>query len=113
MWRRGPYYYVSAGPTCCYCSTGSRTDLYVASSPLGPFRPLGVLVEREQSRAQQDWVFETAAGEWLWAGNRWGSSPDGTFAHDLQTWLPMTWDDAASPPRPLALRWVDSFELRA
>ena len=74
---------------------------------------LGVLVEQNQSRAQQDWVLHTAAGQWVWAGNRWGSSPDGTFAHDLQTWLPMTWDDSSDPPRPHEMLWTESFELHA
>ena len=113
MWRRGKHYYVSAGPTCCYCTVGSRTDIYAATSPLGPFTKLGVLVQRNQSRAQQNWVFQTAAGQWVWAGNRWGSSPDGAFAHDLQTWLPMTWDDTRDPPRPREMNWTETFEMYA
>ena len=56
-------------------------------------------------------VFVTAGGELVWTGTRWGSAPDGLFAHDLQTWLPLVWDDSVAPPVPQPLLWQQAFEL--
>ena len=54
----------------------------------------------------------------IWTGDRWQSGSNGTGAPppglkgwDFQTWLPLQWNDTASPPVPLPLRWVDSFDL--
>ena len=53
-----------------------------------------------------------------WTGDRWQFGWNGTGAPrpgrngwDYQTWLPLRWDDAAQPPVPRPLRWLDSFEL--
>ena len=70
-----------------------------------------MLVNKTQSRAQQSYIFETRAGDWVWTGTRWGSSPDGEFRHDFQTWLPMVWQDDFSPPRVKMMPWQDEFQL--
>lgn len=111
MFKRNGHYYLTFGPTCCYCTAGSRTDVYVAGAPLGPYAKLGALAAASETHAQQNYVFQTAQGEWVWTGNRWASAPDGVFAHAFQTWLPMEWDDSASPPAPLALHWQDDFDV--
>jgi hypothetical protein len=85
MWKRGGVYYVSFGPTCCYCVKGSDTLLFAATAPLGPFVALGRFAARNETKAQQNFVFETARGDFVWTGTRWGSSLDGRFDHDLQT----------------------------
>jgi hypothetical protein len=120
MWKRSGVYYVAFGPTCCYCTKGSDVAVYAADAPLGPYKELGTLATWNQTGppgsgtgAQQSYVFATAAGELVWTGTRWGSAPDGLFAHDLQTWLPLVWDDAADPPAPKPLVWQGSFELLA
>jgi len=118
MWKRGGVYYVAFGPTCCYCIPGSDVDVYAANAPLGPYTRLGALAKRNQtgpagsgSGAQQSYIFATAGGELVWTGTRWGSAPDGLFAHDLQTWLPLVWDDSVAPPVPQPLLWQQAFEL--
>ena len=54
----------------------------------------------------------------IWTGDRWqtgangtGAPPPGLKGWDYQTWLPLEWDDSATPPLPTPLQWVDSFEL--
>lgn len=111
MYKRNGYYYVSFGPVCCYCIAGSSVDLYVSRSPLGPYRHLGLLASRDETHAQQNFVFQAASGTWVWTGTRWGSAADKVFAHDLQTWLPMMWNDTAEPPRVIPLKWTDTFDL--
>jgi hypothetical protein len=62
-------------------------------------------------RSQQSAIFEvdTPNGkEWIWAGDRWQQSPDGTKAHDPQLWVPIVFneDDSIAP-----LRWLDNFTM--
>ena len=63
-------------------------------------------------RSQQSDIFEVdleGGGKgWIWAGDRWGQSWDGTKAHDPQLWVPMEFmgNGSVAP-----LRWVDNFTL--
>lgn len=60
-------------------------------------------------RAQQSFIAEvdTPSGkEYLWAGDRWEQSWDGTKGHDPQTWVPLVFNaDGSVQP----LRWLDNF----
>jgi hypothetical protein len=47
----------------------------------------------------------------IWAGDRWGQSPDGLKGHEPQFWAPLRWDDTASPPVLQHLRWLDNFTV--
>lgn len=61
--------------------------------------------------AQQSFIAEvdTPAGKaYLWAGDRWEQSWDGTKGHDPQTWVPLVFnaDNSVQP-----LRWLDNFTV--
>lgn len=62
-------------------------------------------------RAQQSFIAEvdTPSGKaYLWAGDRWEQSWDGTKAHDPQTWVPLVFNaDGSIQP----LRWLDNFTV--
>lgn len=128
MFKRGDWYYVTFGHTCCYCLAGSDVDIYASAHPLGPYVALGNIGLNSDgaccvTRAQQNYVAavgggaDSGQGTLLWTGTRWGSAPDGLFVHSFQTWLPLVWEDdgqragQSTPPRPLNLTWVDAFEL--
>jgi hypothetical protein len=63
-------------------------------------------------RSQQSDIFavDLAGGgqAFIWAGDRWQQSWDGTKAHDPQLWVPLQFD-ADSSIQPL--RWLDNFSL--
>ena len=63
-------------------------------------------------RSQQSDIFEVdvAGGgkAFIWAGDRWQQSWDGTKAHDPQLWVPIVFNaDSSIAP----LRWLDNFTL--
>lgn len=64
------------------------------------------------SQAQQNFVIEVplanGSSAWVWTGDRWQQSPDGTYAEQPQTWLPLYFDEAGGI---LPLQWVDEFTL--
>ena len=64
------------------------------------------------SQAQQNFVIEVplanGSSAWVWTGDRWQQSPDGTYAEQPQTWLPLYFDDAGGI---IPLQWVDEFTL--
>jgi hypothetical protein len=62
-------------------------------------------------RSQQSDIFavDTPTGkEYVWAGDRWEQSPDGTKGHDPQLWVPIVFnnDNSIAP-----LRWLDNFTI--
>ncbi len=63
-------------------------------------------------RAQQSFIaqVDTPTGTaFLWAGDRWQQSWDGTKGHDPQTWVPLVFDDVSGAIAPL--RWLDNFTI--
>lgn len=62
---------------------------------------------------QQTWVIKLPAAEganYIWIADRWGSSPDGVSAHDLQYWSPLHFsDDGEILPLKPVLNWKISF----
>jgi hypothetical protein len=113
MFRRDrggmPAYYVLFAPLCCYCASGSPTQAYVSSKPLGPYVPAGDL--GNAPGAQGNFVFMHAdiPGTVLWSGNRWGSAPDGMFDHAFQYWTPLAFDAISGDVLPIV--WQDSFNI--
>jgi len=64
------------------------------------------------TRSQQSDVFRVDLADgtsaWVWAGDRWQQSPDGTKAHDPQFWAPLTFNaDGSIAP----ITWIDNFTL--
>ena len=61
--------------------------------------------------SQQSFIaeVETPAGPaFLWAGDRWQQSFDGTKGHDPQFWAPLAFDAQGAI---LPLRWIDNFTI--
>ena len=113
MWTTGPSeWWVSASPLCCYCTSGSPPQLYLAPSPLGPYAAAGAL--GNAARGQQNFVFthpRLPGGQVLTAFSRWGSDPGPApplFDYSLQFWTvlqraaggggwePVEWSDTAT-----------------
>jgi hypothetical protein len=105
-------YYLSFAPLCCYCTQGSPTMVYTASSPLGPYTLLSEL--GNAPGAQQNFVFaHPDLSAPLWAGNRWGSDPSPPngvpqFDRSLQYWYPLSF---APNGTILPIAWLDNFTL--
>jgi hypothetical protein len=118
---RGGTYYLLTGPTCCFCAEGAATAVYAAPHPLGPWGATGAFVDPPGAAnasllgAQNSLLVQVtlASGERgvVWAGDRWGSAPDGLFGHNLQYWGLLQWNDSAAPPRVAALQWQDALTL--
>ena len=70
--------------------------------------------ETSTTRAQQTFVVQVELADgsaaYIWTGDRWQQSPDGTKGHDPETWLPLAFDDAAGGAI-LPVVWQDSFTL--
>lgn len=120
IFRRGGVYYALFGRCCCFCGEGSDVEVYTATaSPLGPWSFQGEVGRlpsgASTTKAQQNFVFhvDVAGGhqQWLWTGDHWQSAPDKVKDHDLQTWLPMAFDDTKAVPVVQNFAWVDSFTL--
>ena len=60
------------------------------------------------TRAQQNFVFETPRGEFVWTGDRWMQAADGIKGHEPQFWARLEFD-AAGRVRPM--RWVDEVTI--
>merc|ERR1712181_78064 len=101
MGKRKGTYYILVGRNCCFCKAGSGVIVLTASSPMGPWTEHGQVGRYKNgtsvSGAQQNFVFpvEGTKGtvDFVWTGDRWQSAPDHLKDHDLQTWLPLEWDD--------------------
>jgi hypothetical protein len=112
MWydARRARYYVSFSPLCCYCTSGSPTQVWAAPAPLGPYAPAGSL--GNAPAAQQNFVLADPAliDGVLWSGSRWGSDPAAGPAHpplfdsSLQYWAPLNF---AADGTALPLVWAN------
>ena len=121
MFERFGVYYLLFGHTCCFCSGGAGSAVYVASHPLGPWNytielnPSEQLGSRHVIKAQENYVFAVRGPDgndtYIYTGDRWASAPDHKKSHDFQYWQPLKFDDTRQPPLPEPLKWVDSFVL--
>jgi hypothetical protein len=131
MFKRGSTYYALLGGCTCMGLYGGGVAVLTAPAPLGPWVNVtalldpGCAMERQTTcfqmgpgdicnpvtQAQQNFVIEVPLADgssaMVWTGDRWQQSPDGTYAQQPQTWLPLTFDGDAIVP----LQWVDSFQL--
>jgi hypothetical protein len=67
---------------------------YVALAEIGETAGLPTMA------AQQNFVFVTGGGDYVWSGTRWGSAPDQAMDRDLPAWALLAWDDTVSPAVP-------------
>lgn len=122
MFKRGEWYYVLDGHLCCFCASGSGTNVMVAPHPLGPYSFLGNSGLSPQghsvSGGQMDFALVlsafsngTARAEplVLLQSNQWQSAPDRLKDHDLQYWTPLTFTATAQPGIE-QLQYVDEFD---
>ena len=83
FFKREGLYYILGGTTCCACRGGSSIYVFVAPSPLGPWRfvsDIGSTPHHQydpSSRsnyvtgAQASDVVQIGGGQFLWLGNQW------------------------------------------
>ncbi len=119
FFRKG-IYYLLFGPTCCFCSDGSGSSVYTASSPLGPWtsqkydlNPKSWWLGSRTIKAQESFAIQTGGGDVVYVGDRWTSAPDHLKGHDFQFWMPLTFNDTATPARISPLKWADNVTIRA
>ena len=121
LFREGAYYLIS-GPVCCFCAAGVPSRVWASTAgPLGPWVDTGRYLDPPGAAnasllgAQNSLLVHATLANGsqaiVWAGDRWGSAPDGLFGHNLQYWGLTAWDDSASPPLPLQLQWLDTLVL--
>lgn len=95
LFRRSQHYYAVFGQTCCFCSAGSDARVFIATTPLGPYKQI-VNINRDATgkpiiAAQQAYIatIPTAQGpQFIWIGDLWHSRIDDIKGHDLQYWSP-------------------------
>jgi len=108
MFKREGMYYVMFGPCCCFCKEGSDVDVFVSTSPIGPYRSVGRVVDASTWHAQTGSVWFTGE-DWVLYGDRWQSAPDNIKAHDFSYWATLTFNNGSSIE---TLRWQDSVMIR-
>ena len=92
MFKRNGIYYAVFGHCCCYCAEGASVTVYTSSSPLGPFKTMNNLGNEVHAQLYNILRFKTTSDEgygYLWQGNKWQSSSDGTKGHDFTYWSPL------------------------
>ena len=95
MFKRNGIYYAVFGQCCCYCAEGASVTVYTSSSPLGPYKTMNNLGNEGHAQLYNILQFKTTSREgygYLWQGNKWQSSPDGTKGHDFTYWSPLSFD---------------------
>ena len=131
MFKRANTYYALLGGCTCMGLYGGGVAVLTAAAPLGPWTNVtatldpGCAMERQSNcfqmgpgdicnpvtQAQQNFVIEVplagGGSALVWTGDRWQQSPDGTYAQQPQTWLPLYFDGDAIAQ----LQWVDTFQL--
>jgi hypothetical protein len=115
----GPW--TSLGDKACVPAAGATTPVPSLAAALGaaahpdtPGQGCQYVDKATTSalRAQQSFIAEVdvAGGgtAFLWAGDRWEQSWDGTKGHDPQTWVPIVFDATGDV---MPLRWLDNFTV--
>jgi len=126
LFKRGGWYYLVYGHTCCFCKGGAGARVLVASHPLGEWTDTKVELNPKKAwsvsehviPSQNNFVFRARvlngtanATEYIFTADLWSSAADKLKSHDRQFWAPLTFDDTVSPPTIAPLKWLDSFEL--
>lgn len=124
--RRGAFYYLIYGQTCCFCRMGSDARVYVATSPMGPYSFAGQLNAFGDNHVpgQNSAVLQILQADnstvFIWVADMWLSAQSGLKGDDLQYWHPFSFierevsglgDRIPVPERMGGPRWLDSFDL--
>lgn len=126
LFSRNGMFYLLYGACCCFCHEGSGTIALHATSPLGPWRPLGDgkdlnpvvdLSGNRRIRAQESFTVEVAVEggppAWLYVGDLWASAPGPSHfkSQDPQYWQPLVFNDSVTPATIAPLQFLSSFTL--
>ena len=126
FFKRHGFYYLLFGECCCFCSSGSNSQVFVSSHPLGPWTdtqydidPVEEIIvngtRRKQSISggQESFVIEAVQTNqtivYIFVSDRWNSGS--LKSNDKQYWQSLQFDDTQTPPRIQQLQWVDQFTL--
>lgn len=87
-------YHAVFGQCCCNDASGTAALIdYVATAPLGPYAPTGIVGSQASLPAQSTDVvkYVDASGTvaYLYIGDRWQSAPDRIKAHDFTLFAPL------------------------
>lgn len=126
MFKRNDYYYLLFGQCCCFCTSGSNSNVYFSTHPLGPWidakydiDPVrdevinGTRHHRSISGGQESFLVQVLQANgiytFIFVSDRWGT---GKYkSRDMQYWQPLEFDDTQIPPRIQQLQWIDQFTL--
>ena len=114
-------YYATASVTCCYCTGGSNVMVFTSDNVLGPYEQQklngayingkgaknGLIVQAQQTNIFMVNTVSPRKYQYVWLGNRWNSSPDGTMGHGFTIWIPLEFNGTNIMPMVL----VDNFTL--
>ena len=121
FFKRQGVYYLLYGQCCCFCVTGSNSQLKTASSPMGPYTDPQIDIDpfsgsffggKSVTGGQESFVFtvrERNRNEdtYVFVSDRWASALDGQKGHDLQYWGRLEFTESGIKQ----LSWVDEWEL--
>jgi hypothetical protein len=91
MFKREGLYYVGYGACCCFCGGGTNVQLWVATSPLGPYNNTGNLIPNGAAWGAQTGAIWFTGVDWVLFGDRWQSSPgpQRLKSEDFSYWTPV------------------------
>lgn len=125
MFERLGWYFLLYGPTCCFCSAGSGSNVLTARHPMGPWKNSGIDINPKSwsfgsrvIKAQESFVIRVPSFSndekpdiYIYVGDRWDSAPDKLKSHDFQYWQPLSFNDTASPPTISKLSFLSNFTI--
>jgi beta-xylosidase len=124
LFKRHGYYYFLFGSSCCFCTEGSNSRVFVSTHPLGPWTDtkydidpvIDVIINGTRrhhsiSGGQESFVVQAMQSNstlaYIFVSDRWGTGA--LKSQDMQYWQPLQFDDTQIPPRIQQLEWVDQF----
>jgi len=132
LFKRGSIYYALLGGCTCMGLYGGGVAVLTAPSMGGPWTNVtstldpGCPMEKQSTcfemgpgaicnpvtQAQQNYVITVPLSDgteaYIWTGDKWQTSPDGSYDEQPQTWLPLSFD-ADGNIQPFV--YVDTFSL--
>ena len=118
-------YYAFTSFCCCYCQHGGDVMVWVADNVLGPYKQTkpyindvhgngdnnDLIINAQQTNVMLVPIINDNGSDgyqYIWFGDRWQSSPDGTKGHDFTGWSPLTWNNETSVQ---IMKWYDNFTV--
>ena len=103
-------YYAFTSYCCCYCENGGDVIVWVSDNILGPYNKTlpfindingngnnkNLIINAQETDVLLVPTTDSNGYEYIWIGDRWQTSPDGTKAHDFTVWSPLKWNNDTS-----------------